>query len=206
MQNGDFMRATVEFTVPNASNPAVMVWDYRVTVATVDFNLIDVGEEITDALIARQYEPLSGYLHPSAVITHIALRAFEFPTDGYDRYGSIWQGTAGGVMLPPFITYSIQLTRNNYAMRNGRKAFPGAIVAAVGTGGLMASSVVAAFEVVTDAWAETSMVVEIDDLDLAFEPVIVRVPTTPDTNPTVFSIIPSYGSVKFGTQNSRKDF
>lgn len=203
MDTGSFMRATCEFTVPNASNPAVMVWDFYVSSATGTFDLTGSGLDITDALIARHYTPMSSVISNGVTMTKISLRSYTDAADGYDRFGELWTGTNPNVMLPPFNTFSIQLVRNNYLMRNGRKAYPGPTVDSVATGGVVASSIRTGIGDITDVWATTSMTVE-SDVDIAFANVIVREPATPLTNPTVWSYIFGYGVVKFGTQNTRK--
>lgn len=204
MDTGNFFRVTCEFTVPNASNPCIMVWDYRVLSTDVPIVLSLNGSDIVDAFILRYYTPLAAQIASVVVMTGISIRAWEFPADGYDESGVIFTGTNANAMLPPANTLAIRLVRTNFLMRNGRKAFPGGNgIQITGSGG-MAPATIAAFDAVTDAWATTDWVPEIDGVDAVFGDVIVRVPTAPDTDPTVFSSNITYGPVYWGTQNSRK--
>lgn len=204
MDVNQFVRVTVDFQVPGASNPCVMVWDYRLEVASGPVLLSAIGQDFCDAFVPRYYTALGNIVHPTVVMNHIALRSWSTPSDGYDKFGSLWAGTGGGQMMPPFVTTAVQLTRSNYLMRNGRKAYPGACTTNIGDGGKIATATQTYISVATDAWVETDFSVESDFGNLVFNDVIVRVPTTPDTEPTVFSQIPSYGLGYFGTQNSRK--
>lgn len=204
MDTNDFLRITAEFTVPNSSNPAVMVWDYRVISATAPFDLTGSGEEITDAFIARHYVPMQNYVSNTVVLNHVSIRAFADVADGYDEFGVLWTGGGSGNMLPPFVTTSIQLTRSNYAMRNGRKAYPGVMTSTLVGGGIMNPVAVADIAAITAVWLSEGMAVEGEGSDIVLQNYIVRVPATEGVNPTVFSTIASYGAAKYGTQNSRK--
>jgi hypothetical protein len=203
MDGGDFLRATVEMTIPNASNPCLMVWDFQLDPTNDPIDLTDMGLDIVDALIARCYTPLLGRMTSQLTGIGVSLRNLGDITDGFDASGVLFTGSNPSAMLPPFITYSIELLKGNFAMRNGRKAYPGATVDNCDSDGLVTDSAQAAFADVTDVWASTAMVVE-GTVDATFFPRIIRVPATPNTNPTVFSNIIGYGLVKFGSQNTRK--
>jgi hypothetical protein len=200
----DFMRITCDMTMAASSGPVVMVWDFQCIATTAPFDLTGQGEVIVEAFLARHYTPIQALISQTVVMNHIAIRAWADPSDGYDVNGTLWSGTSNALMLPAANTFSIQMTRANYAMRNGRKAYPGPTVSAIGTPGVVSSAVVSAFETLTTAWRETTMVVEGLGADMTFQNRIIRVPTTEGVNPTVWSNIASYGAVKFGTQNSRK--
>lgn len=200
----DFLRATCEFSSPTGSDPFVMVWDWRVTALDNPITLSLDGPEIVDAIIARYYTPVQSLISNQIVMTHIALRAWNYPSDGYDEFGSLWVGTNAGALLPPANTFAIQLVRSNYAMRNGRKAYPGPHAGALAADGSVAVATRNAFKTVTDGWAATSMEVEFSGADASFTEVVIRRNPIPDTNPTMFYQVQSYGTVYFGTQNSRK--
>lgn len=200
----DFMRATCEFSSPTGSDPFVMVWDWRVTALDNPITLSLDGPEIVDAIIARYYVPLEGLISSQITLNHVALRSWAYPSDGYDEFGSLWVGTNANSMLPPANTLAIQLTRSNYAMRNGRKAYPGPTIGLVATDGSLTTAARNSVTTVTDGWAATTMDVEFSGADASFTEVVIRKPVTPDINPTVFFQVQSYGTAYFGTQNSRK--
>lgn len=203
MDVGNFVRATVSFQLLNASNPVVMVWDWECTQATGSWDLTGEGLLIAEALIERHYTPLTTIFSTAAQMTGISLRAWEFPADGFDLIGALWAGTNTAKMLPPFVTLAMQLTRQNYAMRNGRKAYPGPCIDILDTDGEVLPSIVESIAVYQDAWATTDMFIE-GSVDFTLSPRIIRVPTAANTDPTVYSRISAYGPVYFGTQNTRK--
>jgi hypothetical protein len=203
MNGGDFMRATCEFTLSNASNPCIMVWDFQLDELNNPIDLTIEGADIVTALIARHYTPLAGALSNQLTMTAVSLRNFADLTDGFDVNGVLFVGSQTGPMLPPFVTLAIELLKGNFTMKNGRKAYPGPVVADVDQDGTVDSAVVASIADTTDIWATTSMVVE-GSVDMTFYNRIVRVPVTPGINPTVFSNIIGYGQAYFGTQNTRK--
>lgn len=205
MDLNDFLRVTCQFTVAGASNPVVMVWDFQTIAASSNYTLEFIGPDFVDAFIARYYYPLRLYLSSRCHLTQVGLRSWIDPTDGYDAVGELWQGESAAAMLPPFVTMGIRLVRNNYAMRNGRKAFPGSTVEQLASDGSYNSSVASAINVITAAWESTDFSVEVGDLDLTFAERIIRVPSGPiSENPVVWSRINAYGTPYFGSQNSRK--
>lgn len=203
MNGGDFMRAICEMTISNASNPCLMVWDFQLDELNDPIDLTIEGPDIVAALIARHYTPLAGALSNQLTLTGMSLRNFADDTDGYDASAVLFVGTQTGPMLPPFVTLAIELLKGNFAMRNGRKAYPGPTVSDVDQDGTVDSSVVASIATTTAGWASTAMVVE-GSVDMTFYNRIVRVPTLPNTNPTVYSNIIGYGPAYFGSQNTRK--
>lgn len=204
MIENDFLRVTCDFYIPGASNPGVMVWDFELISPTGPQFVIDFGADFVAAFIPRYYTPIATYVKADVILNHISLRPYAYLSDGFDLGGDLFHGSNSGAMLPPFVTYSLPLTRANYAMRSGRKAYPGCVVAAVSTIGTPSGEVQGAFTTMTNAWATTDFVVESDFEELIFDERIVRVPSTSGINPTVWSRITGYGPMKFGTQNSRK--
>jgi hypothetical protein len=204
MDVGDFLKATFHFTVNGIVDGAIIVWDHECTQATGPFDLTGDGPSITEALIARYLTPFTAMTSDNVSLGSISLRNYADVTDGYDEFGPGWAGTGMQPMLPPFVTFSIQLTRANYAMRNGRKAYPGPQITQVDANGALNTATVDAIAAITDVWASQSMAVEGSMVDMTFDTRIVRDPTTPGVNPTVFSRVNGYGLAKFGTQNTRK--
>lgn len=204
MDIGDFIRVTMEWTLPSGSNPALNVWDFEVTAATNPFDLTTEGAYIVNAIVSTRYIPLNAYIADAASVTAASVRGWSDPADGYDTAGSLYTGGADSAMLPPFVTTSIEMIRDNFVMRNGRKAIPAPHVAMVDINGQMSSAVVLAIEAVTTDWAENDIVVAGDTSEFTLSARIIRLPTVVATNPTVFSRISGYGNAKFGTQNGRK--
>lgn len=204
MDTGNFMRVTTQFDVASASNPVVMVWDFQLVATDEPVALIEVGEDITTAFISRYLIPLEPFLSNKVTLTQVDIRAWAFPADGYVQLGALWQGNNADAMLPPFVAVSFRLARQNFAMRNGRKAFPGACITHAASNGTFNASVADALALITEVWTDTPFLVESDVSDMTFEERIVRVPSTADTDPTVWSVIGSFGRAYFGSQNSRK--
>lgn len=200
----DFMRVTCYFEVNSIPDAAVMVWDYRCAATDNPITLTLDGSYIASSFIDRYYAPFAAYLSNRVHMTQISIRSWQYPSDGYDAVGALWQGESNALMLPPANTVAFRLVRSNYSMRNGRKAFPGGTVEQLSAGGIFNPSVASALAAITDVWADTSWNVEFPGGEAEFGEYVVRVPTTPDTNPTVFYPINAYGTAYWGTQNSRK--
>lgn len=203
MDGGDFLKATFEFNLANASNPCVMVWDWQLDELNDPIDLTISGADIVEAMIARCYTPFAGRLSNQLTMTSVSLRNYADLTDGYDRSGVLFVGTDPTAMLPPFVTFSVELLKGNFTMRSGRKAYPGPTITSLDADGLVTEAAQEAFTAVTDVWADESLFVE-GMPDMTFYPRIVRKPLTPGINPSVFSNIIGYGLVKFGSQNTRK--
>lgn len=200
----DFLRVTCQFDVPHASNPCVNVWDFKLESTDNPITLSADGPAFVESFIDRYYIPIANQISSQVTMTQISLRAWATPDDGYDQVGIIFVGAGAGVMLPPANTMAIRLVRSNYAMRNGRKAFPGPVTGMLNADGTMTDAVKASVNTVTAAWLATDFTVEFSGADAIFGEYIVRVPTTSGTNPTVVSFVSGYGTPYFGTQNSRK--
>jgi len=203
MIDQDFMRVVVQFDVPGASNPAIMRFDFQLTSTTDPFVLAEEGPNIRDTFIARYFIPLESVISNGVVMTQLDLRAFAHPDDGYTAVGSLWQGDNAFNMLPPANTLAFRLARNNFTMRNGRKAFPGPTSNELGPGGRISTAAADALAIITTVWTDEPMLVEGTGTDMVFSERIVREPTTEGVNPTVWSTV-SWGRAYFGTQNSRK--
>lgn len=203
MNVADFLRAVVQFDMEGASNPVIVRMDFQLTATSEPFVLTDEGDDIVLALIARYFIPLENYLSNNVTMTQVDLRAFAHPTDGHTSIGSLWQGNNATAMLPPFVALSFRLARNNFAMRNGRKAFPGPCVDAVGLDGDVSGTAKASLALVTAVWDDTPMLVEGVSTDMTFEERIIREPTVDGVNPTIWSTL-TWGTAYFGSQNSRK--
>lgn len=200
----DFLRATLQFDVAGASNPVIMTFDWQCVGATDAFALADEGDDISLAIVARYLIPLEDYLSNDVTLTQIDLRAWAFPADGWTQVGALWQGNNADLMLPPFVTMAFRLARQNFNMRNGRKAFPGTCTTHVGANGKFNTSVADSLAVITAVWSEEPMLVEGVAVDMTFEERIIRMPTVDGVNPSVWSPVAAWGRAYFGSQNSRK--
>lgn len=204
MFTGDFMRVTVIGTIEGASNPVINTWDYRCVLASDANALQNVGEYIAESFYARYYEPLMPQISSYYSLNEIQLRVYGDAEEGYDWVNLPYVGGASGAMCPPFVTYSVELQRANFTMRNGRKAYPGVPTSVVVENGQLSGAVELAFATVFTAWETTPWLAEAGEADFEFEHIIVRKPATPNAIPTTFSRITGYALEKFGTQNSRK--
>lgn len=202
---GDYLRAVVSFAAPNLKDGAKMVWDWELTQVELPLVLSLAGEEIVDAIIARYYAPLVSILSSQLTITQIELRAYDYPEDGYIAAGTLWQGTATGALMPPANALAIQLIRTNFTLRNGRKAYPGAISGTVGANGTVEAGAVNAFRTATNAWGTTSMEVELSVGNGAtFDEVVIKAPVSYALPVVTAQRVTEYSDVYWGTQNSRK--
>lgn len=204
MNVNNFFRITVEFSSPTGSDPLINVWDYRVLSTDNPIILTLHGLEIVESFVTRYYTPLSSTISTQTPITSVSIRAWTTPEDGFDSLTGFDVGSATAALMPPANTLAFRLVRTNFAMRNGRKAMPGATAVSLASNGGVTPATVSLFSTVTDAWAGTDWVPEISGVDAVFGDVIIRVPTIPNTDPTVFSTNITYGIVYWGTQNSRK--
>lgn len=204
MNSGDFMRATVIGAIEGASNPVINTWDFRLISLTEAGTLQEAGEEIVDAFLIRYYSPLLPQMSSYYTLNEVQLRIYGNSVEGYNGVNLDQNGGAAGAMCPPFVTYSVELQRSNFAMRNGRKAYPAVPTSVITANGQLTTEVQNAFDTVFDGWETTDFLIEADGNDIIFEEVIVRKPPTPNTVPTVYSRISGYTLEKFGTQNSRK--
>jgi len=200
----DFFRITVSQTSPTASAPIINTWDFRLLSTDNPLILSLHGPELVDSFITRYYQPLGAAISNQTPITGVTVRAYSHPEDGYDQLTGYAIGTNTAALMPPANTLAIRLVRTNFSMRNGRKAFAGATTNALSNTGGIATTTATLFATVTEGWQTTDWVPEITGVDAVIGDVVVRVPTTPDTNPTVFSTNITYGAVYWGTQNSRK--
>jgi len=202
---GDFLRATVSLAAPNLSDGAKMVWDWELTAVELPLVLSLAGEEIVDAIIARYYAPFGLFLSNQLTITQIELRAYDYPSDGYIAAGTLWQGSNTSALLPPANAMALQLIRSDFTMRNGRKAYPGAVTQFVSAQGGVTAALVTEVAVVTNGWGDTSMEVELSEGNGAtFDEVVIKAPTSYELPVTKSQRITEYSAVYWGTQNSRK--
>lgn len=201
---GDFLRATVYATQEGASNPIINTYDWRLVTLSATATLQVDGGFIASAIVERYFVPLADALSTQYSIYQISLRLYADPDEGYDATGTLFTGGISGNVCPPFLTYSIRKQRNNYAMRNGRWSYGGVPRAAIGLNGTPE----AAIEALIDGWGagvrDTRMLVEGDLADMEFEDLIVRKPSVPNTNPSVFSRLTGVTLSGFGTMNTRK--
>lgn len=201
---GSFVKATITFNVAGASNPVINTFDWRCSFASATGSLAIIGGEMCNAIVDRYYEPVRTQMASQVVMDTISLRAYADDTDGYDSTPMLWAGTATTGMLPSFVTYSVRKIRSNYALRNGRIAYPGPHLGGINTNGTVSTGPVSAFANMFEGWMDAPLTVEADSGDYTFLDVIVREPSVPNTNPTLWSGINGFSMTKFGSQVSRK--
>jgi hypothetical protein len=202
MLTGDYLKVTTQWEVPNASNPCENVWYFECESVSNPTSLAVGGDVIVDAFIARYVTPLMAYTNNDVHLRQVDLRSLTDLTDGYTAAGDLAVGEVAGVLLPPFVTYSVRLVRYNLSTNNGRKAFVGAPVGAVSPGGVLSDGYRNGINTIMNAWSTTDFVVE--GPDYAFTERIVRLSGTPGTLPTRSNYIRDYVLTGFGTQNTRK--
>lgn len=204
MISGDFMRATVYGTLPNASNPVINTWDFE-CIASSDFNALqNIGADIVASFMARYYDPLRILMHQEYRIQRVELREYGDLEGGYDGTGLVWHGASSGIPLPPFVTYNVQLVRSEFDQRSGRKGFAGCNSAALtGLGGLndVARN---QFNLVFGGWRDTEWTVEAGAADYSFQEVVVAGKYNIKVVPAKWTKVSGYSINGFGTQNSRK--
>lgn len=205
MDTGSFMRATVYGNMPNTSNPVINAWDFRCLSASDANGLSAIGEAITAAFLARYYAPFVGVISNQFGISKVTLREYANPLSGYDEEGLLFVGANNGILLPTFCTFSVKMIRTNFGMKNGRKAYSGVTVAALNGDSAINDATRATFATVFAGWATTTFIVEADEADYSFEEVVVRKPTAPNTDPTMWYPVQNFSLNRFcGSQNTRK--
>jgi hypothetical protein len=203
MFTDDWMKATVSGYIGTPAHDFNNVWSFKCLAASDANSLAAIGSYIVPSLLAFFYEPIAAVVSNKVIVNHVALRDYGDVTEGYDWIGAYVAGLYEGLPLPPFVTYNIELQRDNYLMNNGRKGIPGVASTSLDVNGNLSDSVKA---YITDAIVDRNndWNVEAGAAEYTFGLKIVREPATPGTVPTVFSNITVCAAKSFGTQNSRK--
>lgn len=180
------------------------VFDFQCIAASDANALQNIGPSIVPAMLQQIYEPIKGWISAMVMVNHVSLRDPAMPQEGYDWLGSYFPGEVSGTPLPPFVTYSVELQRSNYAIRNGRKGIPGPVIAALDANGDLNSTARSFITNALATWIDGFNVETGGGAEYTFALRIAREPEGPEQDPSVWSNVSGVACRKFGTQNSRK--
>lgn len=204
MNTGDYMRVVVSGQLGDASSTWKNTWTLYCLDAS-DFNALqNIGAWIVPAFLEFYYAPLNGLISQYCAVTGVELREYGDPSGGYDWNGLYPIGTGGGVPEPNFVTASIQLVRDNYAFKSGRKGIPGLVPGQQGQNGKMTNASKQQWTDNVVGWTG-QLNVEAEAAVYSFVLRIVHNPSNIDVVPTAFSRVVAAVCKGYGSQNSRKD-
>lgn len=204
MDTGSFMRVVVEGYLYDPGQTWINTWTLRCQESSDANALQNIGSYIVPAFFLHFYDPLRVFFSNQAVATKVTLREYGNEESGYDWVGSYPLNSTPGQTLPNFVTYSVQVGRNSYAFRPGRKGLPGALTGRMGLDGRMIPADRGLMNTQLENWVET-MNVEAGAATYEFGYVLVKNATDIDVVPTVWTQVTSAQVNGFGTQNTRKD-
>lgn len=203
MDVGSYMHATVTGQLADAGTEWINTWTFYCSAAT-DFNALqNIGSYIVPSLLETFYGPLEGTLSQYCAATSVALREYGNAASGYDWAGLAILGTYAGQPYPAFVTANIELVRDNYAFKNGRKGIAGLAAIHTGNNGKMLPASQAAISDLVEGWAD-EWHVEAGEAEYTFVARIVHNPSDTDTVPTAFSDVRQAVCRGLGSQNTRK--
>lgn len=202
MNTGDYMQVKVFWDLPNASLPAINVWNFLCDSATTPSVLQVVGGDIVDAFVERYLTPMAAINPTNVSVAKIELRKYGSLTEMYTATGILYTGSGGASMLPPFLTYNIELVRFDPSTRNGRISWPGVATSTCTADGVLQPAVKTFINDVGQGWADTEFVVE--GPDYVFSHMIARLDHGLLNVPSHAVTVAGYSCNGFGTQNTRK--
>lgn len=194
---GDVLRLTDRQTL--LGQQVLNVYFFRVTSITgLASNYLEVfctwfDEHVVDPVTATQHQELAHVeLYAENISNGVDIFTF---TDGYPKDGLI----GAGEVMPPFVSWGIQLIRESRVTRNGYKRIGGVSEGAVSDGVIEASYagvVATAAEAMDDDW--------VDGIITLAEPIILKRPFVVPLITYEYSSIGDAVYKAVGTQNTRK--
>jgi len=200
---GSFLKLDLKMSLTAASNPVINSWVFHCLDAEETNSLQNIGLYIFQQFLEKYYVPLAAYFTSDLRCTGASIRDLSNPADGFDIATDFGMGSTPGTMCPPFVTYSIQMQRARYDIRNGRKGLPAVPVGNLNAFGQIVPSIKTAMQTALSTAWEGDFNVEAGAAVYTFEDVIARIPPA-GGNPTVWSHVSSYAVRGLGSQNSRK--
>lgn len=203
MNTGSYMQAVVNGHLNDSGSPWTNTWTFYCTAASDPNGLQNIGLYIVPSLLETFYLPLQGTLSQYCAVTDVSLREYGNTASGYDWAGHAVLGTYGGQPYPAFVTMSVELVRDNYAFKNGRKGIAGLASIHTGNNGRMLPASRASLQDLIEGWAD-EWHVEAGAADYTFVLRIVHDPSNIEVAPTAFSDVLSVAVRGLGSQNTRK--
>lgn len=204
MDTGKFMRVVVEGYLYDVSQTWINTWTLRCIESSDANALQNIGSYIVPAFLEWFYGPLEPFFSNQAWVNKVSLREYGNLESGYDWSGAYQLATTPAQTLPAFVTYSVQIGRNSYAFKPGRKGLPGAQTNRMGNDGRMINADKGLMNTVLENWAET-LNVEAGAALYEFAYVLVKNASDIDAVPPLWTSVTSAKVNGFGTQNTRKD-